>query len=192
MFNGNWVGEFLSQYEQYSNSLGWNDRQKSTGIRRYLPKMAIAIIAHHPETRSGDWTKVKELLIHTYHVEEEEPSIQDALDDLLTQGLDINQPDAFLSSFSTIANCLNERETTKIALLLKATPISIREKVITNYKEEIQTLDEAIRRVREQVKSHQYYESLTANIKNIHVNSPPTSETTPLTPPTKPKEQDTE
>ncbi|KAJ1672545.1 hypothetical protein EV182_006970, partial [Spiromyces aspiralis] len=61
-----------------------------------------------------------------------------------------------------------------------------------NYKEEIQTLDEAIRRTYEQVKSHKYYNSITHNIKNIHVNSPPTSETTPLTPPTKPKEQDTE
>ncbi|KAJ1678049.1 hypothetical protein EV182_004886, partial [Spiromyces aspiralis] len=191
MFNGKWVEEFIAHFDHYANALGWNDKQKSTGIRRYLPKMAIAAIAHHPETRSGDWTKVKELLIRTYHVEEEEPNIQDALDDLLTQGLDINHPEIFLNSFSTIANCLNERETTKITLLLKAVPISIREKVIMSYKEEIKTLDEAIRRVREQTKSRQYYETLTSNISNTHVNSTPGTATTQPAPiPEKPTDDE--
>ncbi|KAJ1676751.1 hypothetical protein EV182_007570, partial [Spiromyces aspiralis] len=75
---------------------------------------------------------------------EEELNIQDALDDLLIQGLNINHLDIFLNSFLTIVNCLNKQETTKITLLLKAVLISICEKVIMSYKEEIKMLDEAI------------------------------------------------
>ncbi|KAJ1669083.1 hypothetical protein EV182_008927, partial [Spiromyces aspiralis] len=137
--------------------------------------MAIAIIAHHLETRSGDWAKVKALLISTYHVEEEEPNLNDVLDDLLAQGLDIDKLDMFLNSFANITASLHERESTKIALLLKAVPTHIREKVVMSYNEEIKTLDEAIRRVREQTKSQQYYETLTANIRNIHGRSLPWS-----------------
>ncbi|KAJ1679360.1 hypothetical protein EV182_002211 [Spiromyces aspiralis] len=190
MFDGKWVEEFLSQYEQYTNALGWTDKQKSTGIHRYLPRMASAIVAHHPETRSGDWAKVKALLINTYHVEKENPKPQDVLEELLVQGFDVKQPDAFLNPFSNITASLHERESTKIAILLKAIPINICEKVIMDYDEEIQTLEEAIRRVREQTKTRQYYEMLTSNINNIRIDPAPTTVTTPSTLPAKDEDMD--
>ncbi|KAJ1677191.1 hypothetical protein EV182_006685 [Spiromyces aspiralis] len=190
MFDGKWVEEFLSQYEQYTNALGWMDKQKSTGIHQYLPRMASAIIVHHPETRSGDWAKVKALLINTYHMEKENPKPQDVLEELLVQGFNVKQPDAFLNPFSNIAASLHERESMKITILLKAIPINIHEKVIMDYDEEIQTLKEAIRHVREQMKTRQYYEMLTSNINNIHIDPAPTTVTTPSTLPTKDEDMD--
>ncbi|KAJ1676945.1 hypothetical protein EV182_007199 [Spiromyces aspiralis] len=115
--------------------------------------MAIAIIAHHPETRLGDWAKVKALLISTYHIEEEEPNLNNVFDDLLAQGLNTDKPDMFLNSFTNIMASLHERESMKIMLLLKAVPTHIHEKVIMSYNEEIKTLDEAIQCIHEQTKS---------------------------------------
>ncbi|KAJ1674937.1 hypothetical protein EV182_002258 [Spiromyces aspiralis] len=81
--------------------------------------MAIAIIAHHLETHSGNWAKVKALLISTYHVEEEEPNLNDILDNLLAQGLDINKLDMFLNSFANITASLHNHFHCQCSLLDK-------------------------------------------------------------------------
>ncbi|KAJ1677370.1 hypothetical protein EV182_006318, partial [Spiromyces aspiralis] len=86
---------------------------------------------------------------------------------------------------------LHEQESTKIALLLKAVPTHIREKVVMNYNEEIKTLNEAIQCICKQMKSCKYYDLLTDNINNIHINLTPISATMHPTLPMNPKEEDT-